>query len=239
MSQIIHLAQVESTNDEIMRRALAGAADGLWVQADRQTQGRGRRGRAWVSPPAGNLYASTLVRPKQNGPPLQQLSFVAALALVDCLIDYAPEIKLKWPNDALLGTRKLAGILLEAGQGPRNDKWVVVGIGINLNTHPADVERPAIDLASATGFRLTPQEVVASLAEKFSARRLLWEREGFAALRGDWLSRATGLGEAIEVRLGQETLFGRFVGLDTDGALLLDQGDIGTRAVHAGEIFGI
>lgn len=228
------LDETGSTNDWLLSRA-ANLADEQWVVTDRQTAGRGRRGRLWHDG-AGNLMASVLVRPQPGDGPAQQLSFVAALALHDALamVTGPARLGLKWPNDLLLDGAKLSGILLE-----RQGDAVVIGFGANLAHAPADTERPAISLAAA-GFAAPAANVVAMrLGAAFAIRRALWRAEGFAPVRRDWLAHAAGLGERIAARLGVETLEGRFEGLDADGALALrlDSGQL--RAIHAGEVFAL
>ncbi len=238
MADIIRFADIASTNDEVTERAHKGTSDGLWVMADQQSAGRGRRGRAWHSP-VGNLYCSTLVRRQSDEPPLQQLSFVAAIALHETLDRYAQGIQLKWPNDLLLAGKKLSGILLEAGSSGAGS-WVVVGFGVNLAHFPEDTERPATSLAA--NMHEPPPEPLAlleKLAMCFVAWRGIWRQHGFLPIRTQWLRHATGIDKRIEVRLGQETLYGLFVGLDDTGALLLQLDSGVIRAVHAGEVFGV
>lgn len=213
--------------------------DGFWVMADVQTSGRGRRGRVWQSQP-GNLYCSTLVRHRETDPPLQQLSFVASVALHDSLSEYSPHIQLKWPNDLLVQGRKLSGILLEGGGTPASGQWVVIGIGVNVQHFPEDVERPAISLAHLlSGAAPEPADVLHILAGRFAAWCEQWRQLGFAPVRSRWLQHATGIGHRIEVRLGQESLTGVFTGLDSGGALLLQLDSGAIRTVHAGEVYGI
>ena len=232
-----HLATAGSTNDWLLERA-ASLADGHWVIADRQTAGRGRRGRAWGDG-AGNLMASMIVR--ANGA-VQQLSFVAALALLDALEASdgqgsetpAPRFHLKWPNDVLLDGAKVSGILLE-----RAGNALVIGFGANLAQYPADTERPAISLAAAGLAVPTPLAVLARLMPAFAHYRAIWADEGFEAIRNRWLARAAGLGDRVTARLGSETLEGCFEGLASDGALMLRLDDASLRAIHAGEVFAL
>ena len=223
-----HLAEVGSTNDWLLART-ADVVDGHWVIADRQTAGRGRRGRVW-SDGAGNLMVSVLVRAEG---PVQQLSFVAALALRAAL-GIGARVTLKWPNDLLLDGVKVSGILLE-----RSGDALVIGMGVNLAQHPAGTERPAISLAAAGLPVPKPVDVLARLMPAFAEWRAVWAAQGFAPIRAEWLGHAAGVGERIAARLGAETLEGYFEGLEPDGALALRLDDGQLRAVHAGEVFAL
>lgn len=231
-ASITHLAEVGSTNDWLLQRA-ATLDDDHWVIADRQTAGRGRRGRAW-NDGAGNLMASVLV--KAAGP-VQQLSFVAALALHDALAALAGQgqrFALKWPNDVLLDGVKCSGILLE-----RQGDALVIGIGVNLAGHPQGTERPATSLAAAGLPVPTPLALLDDLAAAFAHWRAVWQGQGFAPVRAAWLARAAGLGGRIVARLGHEAPEGQFTGLADDGALLMRLDDGTSRAIHAGEVFAL
>lgn len=233
---LCHLAQVGSTNDEVRRRAEAGAAPGLVVMADQQTRGRGRHGRGWMSP-AGNLYASVLL--PANGPLMAsaQLSFVAGLALADALGHHAPEgtsIRLKWPNDVLIGRAKVAGILLESIGANRG---VIIGTGVNIASYPADTPYPATSL-DAHGFAaITPHALLGAYLSTLDHWFRQWCANGFAPLRTAWCARSLGLGEEIRLRLEREDLLGRFVDVTATGSLLLDLGAGGQREIAAGDVF--
>lgn len=229
------LADVDSTMAEAARRAPDRPT---WLLALRQTAGRGRRGRAWHDPP-GN-FAATLALPLTLPAPEAALfSFVAALALHDAvagLVDPA-RLALKWPNDVLLDGGKLAGILLEsAGAGPRVTR-LAIGIGVNLAAAPPPEPGalPPVSLADA-GVTVGPEAFLDRLAPAFAARAIQLEREGFPAIRADWLARAARLGERVTARTARETVEGRFETLDTSGALVLAT-DAGRRAIPAGEVF--
>jgi BirA family transcriptional regulator, biotin operon repressor / biotin---[acetyl-CoA-carboxylase] ligase len=239
---VTRLPSVGSTNDWLIQHADT-LADGHWVSADRQTSGRGRRGRAW-SDGAGNLMASVLVRAEGA---VQQLSFVAALALHDALLasggpdpkgvgsaNPLPRLSLKWPNDVLLDGVKMSGILLE-----RAGDAVIIGFGVNIVSHPEGTERPATSLAASGWPAIAPVDLLAQLMPAFAAVRALWATEGFDAIRRRWLACAAGLGGPIVARLGTETLEGRFEGLASDGALELRLDDGSLRPVHAGEVFAL
>jgi BirA family biotin operon repressor/biotin-[acetyl-CoA-carboxylase] ligase len=226
-----------STNAEALARARAGERGPLWISAAIQSAGRGRRGSAWVSV-AGNLFATLLLTEPSPPEAAPQLSFVAALALHDAVAECAPQLgpllKVKWPNDLLLGDKKLAGILIEGESNPA--LAVAIGIGVNCAAHPGDTAYPATDLAAA-GALVSPLSLLNVLSVAMRRRLDQWQGgQGFAAIRGDWLKRAAGLGEDIRVRLPERELEGRFKGLDDAGRLLVEQ-PAGIAIVTAGEVF--
>lgn len=232
------LAEVDSTNAEAKRRVEAGEYGPLWIRADRQSAGRGRRGRAW-SGLEGNLFTTGLYRLSASPAEAAQLSFAAALAvadLADGVLDDPASLGLKWPNDVLVQGRKIAGILLESGQAPTGGLWLAVGIGVNLVDHPEDSERPATHL-SAHGRTLDGDTALRHLAASFDQWRLRWAERGFAPLRDAWLRRAYGLGAPCQVRLENETLEGVFADLTPEGALRLDLPDGHRRYITAGDVF--
>ena len=232
-------AEVGSTNDLARARAVAGEAAGLVIQADAQTRGRGRFGRNWASP-AGNLYASFLLRP---GGPLAEaatLSLVAGLAVaeaLDPLVDDPARLRLKWPNDVLLDGRKLAGILLEgADDGRGAAAWIVVGLGLNLAWSPADLPH-TVSLAAAAGRQVGPSAFLGALAPILGARLKAWHAHGFAGLREAWLARALGIGSEVTLRVGAEQVRGLLADLGEDGSILIEN-ELGClNHYSAGELF--
>ena len=151
------------------------------------------------------------------------------------------EVTYKWPNDVLFNGRKGAGILLETKARPDGAlEWLIIGMGVNIVSHPEDTDFPATDLR----FEGCPSSVDAvSLLEAFSRHFQVWANrwldEGFKPLRTAWLRHAIKRGEEIEVRLPKETLRGIFRDLDEDGALLLAMRSGGERRIPAGEVFPV
>ena len=224
-----------STNAEALRLARQGECGPLWVVADRQTAGRGRRGRTWISPP-GNLYASLLLTEAAPVERWPELSFVAALAVHDAVVEVAPDLKprlaIKWPNDLVLAGAKFAGILIEGENGA-----VAVGIGVNCADHPAGMDYPATDLAAA-GAPVSPAALFGALSVKMIGRIAQWNSgEGFSTIRTDWLARAAGLGEEVRVRLADRDLTGRFEAIDPAGSLVLRLPTGKTTTIAAGDVF--
>jgi BirA family biotin operon repressor/biotin-[acetyl-CoA-carboxylase] ligase len=210
--------------------ARSGASEGLWLRAERQTAGKGRQGRAWVSS-AGNLYVSTLVRVRPGEPASATLALVAAVALEETVAVFGVQPMLKWPNDLLVDGAKLSGILLE-----RVDDAVIIGFGVNLAHHPTGTDRPATSLAAHAP--APDAEIFAETLAEIFARWLARWRDGIAPVRERWLARAHKPGSALTARLADGTsVDGLFDGLTSDGALILRLADGTVRAIHAGDVF--
>lgn len=228
------VSETGSTNDDLKQFAADGAPEGLWLRADRQTGGRGRSGRSWISPP-GNLYASTLVRLRTDDPSAPTLALVAGVALHETVAPYFDEgdgLALKWPNDLLVAGRKLAGILLE-----RVDAAVVIGVGVNLAYHPEEQTRPATSLAAEGRLHPTADVFVVDLATSFAATLARW-RESLAEIRTAWLAAAHPVGTQLATHgASGEPLTGTFDGLDPAGACRLRLADGSVRLIHAGDVF--
>lgn len=159
---------VGSTNDEIRSRAEAGTPEGLIILAHRQTEGRGRRGAAWFSPPGESLAFSVLLKPSEPKALWPRLALATGLAVAEALENFIPLVGIKWPNDVWIGRRKIAGILVEAGKD-----FVIVGIGLNVNTtaFPPEVSDTATSLALETGHPISRAEVLAAIIKNLSVRR--------------------------------------------------------------------
>lgn len=160
---------VGSTNDEIRKVAEAGAPEGMIILANRQTEGRGRRGAAWFSPPGESLAFSVLLRPAEPKALWPRLALTAGLAVAEALEEYVPLVGIKWPNDVWIKGRKIAGILVEAGKD-----YAIVGIGLNVSTlsFPPEVSGTATSLALETGHPPSRPEVLASIIQRLATRHL-------------------------------------------------------------------
>jgi BirA family biotin operon repressor/biotin-[acetyl-CoA-carboxylase] ligase len=236
----IALGDVGSTNSVALDYARAGDPGNLWITANRQLQGRGRRGRAWISQ-EGNLYASLLVIDPAPNAKIGTLPLVAALAVYNTLkpiFARTPQaLAIKWPNDILVDGRKINGILLESELLPDGRMAVVIGCGINCAHHPDNPGYPATDL-EACGFEVSAEDLFPMLAGEMAAALDRWNRgTGFAAIREEWLMAAKGVGAPVVVNLPGGQLRGLFEDIDSDGylCLLTDGGE--RRRISAGDLF--
>jgi BirA family biotin operon repressor/biotin-[acetyl-CoA-carboxylase] ligase len=240
--RLLRLETTDSTNAEATRRAQAGEPGPLWIVSSRQRAGRGRAGRSWQSQP-GNLFASLLITlecPLRIGGQLALLAGIATFDTVAKLVgdEARSKLLLKWPNDVLIGGGKVAGILLEsASKGGQDRCVVVIGTGINLASHPANLGRAATSLA-AHGAKTTPEATFETLANLTDHWLTCWdEGASFGAIRRAWLERAGPTGRPIRVRLHHEETEGVFAGLDSAGALRLVTRDGAEHRVAAGDVF--
>jgi len=235
------LGEVGSTNAVCLEKAEAGDLGELWITAERQLQGRGSRGRHWVSE-AGNLYASLLLREPGAPEKLHTLTFVASLVIRDAIYalpnaQYA-DITLKWPNDVLVNGSKTSGILLESHE-ISGVRFVVMGMGINIAHHPHGTLHSATHLSSE-GIETDISALFRNLTVAMDKRLHQWNGGNeFEATRTDWLAAASGINETIEVRLPKEAtpIRGVFRGIDEDGLLLLGGPGGDTRRISVADIF--
>ena len=237
--RVERLTRVGSTNDAARRRALAGDPGRLWIVAREQTQGRGRRGRVWTSPP-GNLYASALLIDPSPVAIAAQIGFVAGVALrraVEDLGANCDNVELKWPNDLVWRGAKLAGLLAEGTALGDGRHACVVGIGVNCLSAPSGLAYPADHLSNALGQAVSPERLFARLAPRFEESLALWRGgAGFAEIRARWLDHAAGLRGPIRIAGAQGFREGMFETLDERGRLVL-RGAGGLEAVEAGDLF--
>jgi len=233
-------AELDSTNSHLLRAASDGGPSGLVCLAERQTAGRGRQGRSWVSPFGGNLYLSLLWRYALAPAELGGLSLAAGVAVARTLIAAGAEgIGLKWPNDVHWRRRKLAGLLLEVAGEAQGPSQVVVGVGVNLSMDrvpAAAIEQPWTDLEQVLGGpRVGRNAVAAALIGHLVDTLDRYGRDGLAAFVDDWRRLDAYQGETVALIQGTRRIPGVHAGIDTHGALLLDTAD-GRQRFNAGEV---
>jgi BirA family transcriptional regulator, biotin operon repressor / biotin---[acetyl-CoA-carboxylase] ligase len=253
--RLVAFPEVGSTNAEALNAARGGDPGKAWFATSHQTAGRGRRGRAWVTP-SGNLAASLLLVVDFDPGTAASLGFVAGLALDEALRDVAPalavriamdgiepgqggegdRLRLKWPNDLLFDGAKLAGILLEGEMLPDGRFAVVIGIGVNVVEAPQGLPYPAVAL-NQLGAPVDAAGLFLALSDAWASVERIWAGgRGFAAIRRLWLERAAGIGESVAVRLGDRVVSGIFETIDETGRLVVRLPDGQSRTIAAGEV---
>lgn len=229
----------ESTNDLAREAFEAGAADGTVVIADEQTRGRGRAGRSWHAVPGRSLVLSVVLRRGAGVAPCGTIALAAGLALARGLDGLGARARLKWPNDLLLGGRKLAGILVESRAAAAGGTAAVVGLGVNVALQAGDFPVELRDRATSLaleGHRLGREEVAAEFLNAFEPLWAEHEAGGRAAVLDAWCRRADFWGEPVTLRTPGGSLSGVAVRLDEHGALVLRLEGGEEVAVLAGDL---
>ncbi len=237
---IHHHESCTSTNELAFRLAGEGAYHGEVVIAEEQTAGRGRRGRQWVSPRGQNLYFSVVLRPELPPHRAPELTLVAAVALCETLREAGGEAAIKWPNDVQIDGKKVAGILTELSAEPERVHFVVVGIGVNLNSQasemPTELAEIATSVRDARGQRVPRALFTAALWTRLEEWLDRHAEEGFAPVREAWKRLSATLGQEVLVKAERRELRGVAEDIDEAGALLVRREDGKLERVLAGDV---
>lgn len=230
---------VESTNATAFALGLDGAFHGEVVVAEAQTKGRGRRGRGWVSPPGTNLYLSAVLRPEVAPSRAPELTLVTAVALTQTLQEAGVRAVIKWPNDIQVGGKKVAGILTELSADEERVRFVIVGVGVNLNMSldelPEDVAAIATSVSAERGEAVPRALFTAAFLANFERWLDRWHDQGFETVREAWREATSTLGhEVLVVQEGDEWV-GVAEDIDESGALMVRVGG-SLRRVLAGDV---
>jgi BirA family transcriptional regulator, biotin operon repressor / biotin---[acetyl-CoA-carboxylase] ligase len=241
--RVLRFASLASTNTEAARHAAQGAEEGLCVVAGEQTAGRGRLQRQWISPAGAGLYFSIVLRPSMSTSLWSLLPLLAALAVHDALAEScALETDIKWPNDILIGERKLCGILAETFETDTG-RAVVVGIGINLTSDafPVALRDVAISIDEAIGKKPAVEAVLQSLIRALARRYQAFQAaDGPQQVIREWLNRSSyASGKTVSVTNGDDTFTGVTRGLESDGGLRVEIDDGEIRVVRAGDVTSV
>ena len=240
--QLVCLDTVDSTNSEAERLLARGTAVPLVILASAQTQGRGRRGRVWHSPPAGNLYSTFVFRPKLEPARLHDFTLWMGLNICELVSNFAKiEPGLKWPNDLHVNGRKAGGMLTEARVDADQIRDLVFGLGLNLNGRaadlPRDLQKTASSLADATGAPLDLNRFAAALIGRvLTTYDQFLEggyRDKFAAL---WKRYDVLRGRPVSVTQGTRTVAGTATGIDNEGSLIVRLNSGRSERFRAGEV---
>ena len=231
--RVIYLTSTTSTMEIARREADESAEEGTLVIAEEQSAGRGRFGRKWVSPPGQNLYLTMLLRPDVAR--LRRLSIISPLAVcraVEATTTLRPQIK--WPNDVLVGGRKLSGTLIESEFAGGEPRYALVGVGLNVNFRTDDTEVASIatSIARETGQNVSRERVLAALLNEFES---LYDAPAERAFV-EWRARLETLGREVTVTFREERHTGLAEDVDAEGNLLLRTADGSLMTLEAGEV---
>ncbi len=232
--------ETDSTNLQAKILASQGAPEGTVVTAETQTQGRGRRGRSWFSPVGQSIYVSILLRPPLAPAQAPQITLMTAVAVARTLQATGLDARIKWPNDILIGGKKIAGILTEISTEMDLVDWVVVGLGLNVNTSadqmPPEIQEIATSVQIETGRPYSRVELLCALLGNFEVCYERLKTGGFGPIMEEWRQMTDIIGQRVYVDVMQTRHFGTVAAVDDDGVLILtdDQGQ--TRRIFSGDV---
>ncbi len=234
-------AVIDSTNIRARMIADEGAPEGTIVVAEAQLKGKGRRGRSWFSPAGQGIYVSVILRPRVPPAEATLLVLMAAVAAAEALLSHADlPVSVKWPNDILVGGKKIAGILTEMRlDGDRIDH-VVIGMGVNVNTPaeslPPEIAAIATSLSAETGRTFSRAGLLRTYLEKLEGWYTLFRERRFEPIRGRWLEIARIIGKSVKIAGVDRIYEGEVVDIDPNGFLILKSPDGALQRILAGDV---
>lgn len=236
---IHHLSVTDSTNLRAWELAGAGAEEGTLVIAEQQTAGRGRRGRGWFSPAGEGIYLSLVLRPRLSPADAPRITLLAAVAAAEALRSGGGlDCRIRWPNDIVVGKRKLAGILTEIRTEMDGIHFAVLGLGVNVNTRvfPRDLEGRATSIQAETGFRKPRLQLLQAFLQAFESGYGRIREPGFRGVLARWEALAHLPDSLIRVTWGGRTVTGRARGIDGHGRLMVEDARGALHRVYSGDV---
>lgn len=237
----LHLHEsLDSTQSEAHRLAAAGAAHGTLIVTESQTAGRGRHGRNWFSPSGKGIWMSLLLRPQMSLAFAPQMTLLTAVALCRTARKRLnADVGIKWPNDLLIGGKKISGILVESAGEDERVRYMAVGVGIDCNLtaddYPPELNGKATSLLLETGSRVDRSAFISAFLQEFDDMYGLYTGHGFAPIRTLWESLSVSLAKPIKVKIGERLVEGTAESMDEMGALLVRRQDGETEKIYSGE----
>ncbi len=202
---IIHYNTIGSTNDEAYRLAQSGGGEGAVVISDRQTKGRGRMGREWVSASSENLYFSVILKPKMLPSFAPRVTVMSAIAVAQAIMEVTGlKPGIKWPNDIYIGGKKVCGILTQMKSESDAIDFIITGIGVNVNSQPDDFPKELIAAATTLrhecGAKISKRSLFEKIILNLEKMYIILTKEGFEKIRGEWNSYCLLLNRVVTVK---------------------------------------
>ena len=245
---IYYEEKVDSTNTLARELSAKGVKNGSVVISDYQEKGRGRNGKIWTSPCGCNIYMSIILKPKFSPEVAQGMTILAAVSVADAIAEVASlKPQIKWPNDILIDSKKVSGILTEMSTQNMIIEHIIVGIGINVNAEENDMENGIKNIATSLlieskktdGFTglLNRNKLITSILNKFDKYYEMFLSTGLSSVLQYYQKYFNMIGKEIEINIKDKRVKGQVVGIDSKGALLLKTGENELEKVVSGEIY--
>ncbi|VVB90534.1 Putative biotin ligase [uncultured archaeon] len=233
---IQYFKETESTNT-IAREIAGSVEEGTVVIAESQTGGRGRMGRKWISP-EGGIWLSIIIKPKIQPLYASRITLLAGVSVAKTIRSYGLPAKIKWPNDVLINGKKACGILTEIEAEIDLIDYCVVGIGIDANvdteSFPEEARETSTSLKKELGSGINRVEFVQKLLEEFESLYLKFQKDGFSPILEEWRNMSATIGEWVKITTQARTIYGEAIGVDSEGALVLETGEGKLEKIVAG-----
>lgn len=237
--EIVHFEETDSTNARARELADQGAPEGTLVVAERQTQGRGRKGRTWFSPTGAGIYASLILRPSMPASEATRITFLTAVSAAEVLLPLKGlNVRIKWPNDILVNGKKAAGILTEISTERGSVDYAVVGLGMNVNTpaFPEDISEKATSLLIERGERFSRIDLLREYLRRQEASYRRLGTFGFELILDRWKELADCIGREIRVEMMDKTYVGWVEDIDPEGILILKDREGVSHRIVSGDV---
>ncbi|MEW6668506.1 MAG: biotin--[acetyl-CoA-carboxylase] ligase [Thermodesulfobacteriota bacterium] len=239
--RIDYRPEVDSTNRIAKELAMAGEPEGTLVLADRQTGGRGRKGRAWFSPPGGGIYLSLILRPGLHPVEAPKMTLLAGVALAETLLPLVHSgVAIRWPNDIYSRGKKIAGILTEVATEIDAMDYLVLGVGLNVSIprerFPAELRGRATSLVSETGAPARRAELLSDFLSRLEKHYFGIGEAGFSPVLQRWRELTDTIGKRVRTIWPDRPVEGIVAGIDEEGKLLLKRPDGSIRQILSGEL---
>jgi len=237
INNVIVLDRIGSTNDECKRMASDGAEEGTLVIAEEQTGGKGRLGRSWSSPKGNGIWMSLILRPQVNLYNVSAITLAAGLAVCKALNNFGVEAGIKWPNDVYINGKKVCGILTEMSASSEGVDYVVVGMGINVNTpyFPQELENIACSLYTETNKKYERNTIITEVLKQFEKYYDAFLADGFSAIKNEYKRNCINIGKRVNV-LSAESYEALAVGINDSGELVVRKDNGEETVVFSGEV---
>ena len=238
---IIYFKETDSTNIKAKDLAAKGAPEGTVVVAEKQTKGRGRRGRSWFSPSGDGIYTSLILRPTMSPGETPRITLMTAVAMAEALLSLTQlKIRIKWPNDILVNGKKIAGILTEISTEMDGVNYIIVGLGLNVNTpaesFPAEIKGEATSILIETGKQFPRAPLVREYLRWYEKYYEIFNKRGFESIIHRWKELADIAGQQIVVDVLGEKYIGEVLDVDSDGVLILRDSKGNTHRIFSGDV---
>ena len=235
---LLFYKRIDSTNKVAKELAIEGADEGTVVFAEEQTEGRGRSGRSWFSSPESVLL-SIILKPDTSPSKAHMVTLMTGVAVAKAIIQYGIDARIKWPNDIVVGGKKVCGILSEMGATMDALDYIILGIGVNvnddINSYPIELKETATSLKAELGRDLPRIEFVQSLLWELEYQYNLFNRHDFTTISDEWKKLSDTLGSWVKITTQSGVLEGEAIGINRDGALVLKLQDGTLRTIFTGD----